>query len=81
MPGGFPTRPATQYTAIHHPEGDWKKISFGARQGLHNCIAGGEDSFFCLSEPDGGSFFRYSIDAGFRESGFAEQGQQGGVQR
>lgn len=60
-----------RYTAIHHPDGDWKKISFGVRQGLHACIPGGEDSFFCLPNPEGGSF-KMQID-----SGFAEQGSSG----
>ncbi|MBL8253044.1 MAG: trypsin-like peptidase domain-containing protein, partial [Candidatus Competibacter sp.] len=60
-----------RYTAIHHPDGDWKKISFGVRQGLHNCIAGGEDSFFCPSDPEGSSF-KMLVD-----SGFAEQGSSG----
>lgn len=69
--GWFSDAPGERYTAIHHPDGDWKKISFGARQGLHNCIAGGEDSFFCLSDPDGGSF-KMLVD-----SGFAEQGSSG----
>jgi len=60
-----------RYTAIHHPDGDWKKISFGVRQGLYTCIAGGVGSFFC-SPDSGGDSFNMLID-----SGFAEQGSSG----
>ncbi|MBK8509496.1 MAG: hypothetical protein IPL51_12830 [Candidatus Competibacteraceae bacterium] len=61
------------YTAIHHPEGDWKKISFGAAQNDYRCDSGSGAQVICFPDA-GGSYFRMLFDRGFTEQGSSGSG-------
>ncbi|MBL8251015.1 MAG: hypothetical protein JNK31_05065 [Candidatus Competibacter sp.] len=61
------------YTAIHHPEGDLKKISFGAAQSGYRCDSGSRDQVICFPDA-GGSYFRMLFDRGFTEQGSSGSG-------
>ena len=62
-----------RYTAIHHPEGDWKKISFGASQSRYQCLKTTADQVACNPSSDG-TYFRVFIDKGFTEQGSSGSG-------
>ncbi|MBK9951207.1 MAG: trypsin-like peptidase domain-containing protein [Candidatus Competibacteraceae bacterium] len=62
-----------RYTAIHHPEGDWKKISFGASQSRYQCLKTTGDQVVCNPSSDG-TYFRMFIDKGFTEQGSSGSG-------
>ncbi|MBL8259094.1 MAG: hypothetical protein JNM60_04685 [Candidatus Competibacteraceae bacterium] len=61
------------YAGIHHPEGDLKKISFGAAQRGYRCDTGSGDQVICFPDA-GGSYFRMLFDRGFTEQGSSGSG-------
>lgn len=61
------------YTMIHHPEGDWKKISFGVAQEQYRCDSASSGQLLCRLEQDG-AYFRMFIDRGFSEEGSSGSG-------
>ncbi len=71
--GWFSDTVGEQYTAIHHPSGDWKKISFGTEQGLFSCSTSSADGVFCTPNSTG-PYLRYFIDKGFSEPGSSGSG-------
>jgi len=71
--GWFSDSLSEQYTAIHHPAGDWKKISFGTHEGLYSCGIDSSDQFTCLLNP-AGNFFGIFIDKGWLEGGSSGSG-------
>ena len=62
-----------RYTAIHHPQGDWKKISFGANQGLFSCSQTSTNQIDCVPNANG-TYFRLLINQGFTEQGSSGSG-------
>ncbi len=71
--GWFSDVPGERYTAIHHPKGDWKKISFGGDQGLYGCSLVSADKIIC-SPSSTGPYFQFFIDEGFGEPGSSGSG-------
>lgn len=63
----------TAVTGIHHPKGDWKKISFGERQNDYTCYYTGGTSYSCNPSLNG-SFFRILWSDGGTESGSSGSG-------
>lgn len=72
--GWFSDAPGEQYTAIHHPRGDWKKISFGVERSRLSCdLASGAQEFTCFAN-QAGPFFELLIDRGVTEQGSSGSG-------
>ncbi len=57
---------------IHHPRGDWQKISFGNRDLLLDCVDSGQ-SYSCQSDTNG-NFFAVSWRDGVTEPGSSGSG-------
>lgn len=72
--GWFSDAPGDQYTAIHHPRGDQKKISFGVERGRLICdLASDAQEFTCFAN-QAGPFFELLIDRGVTEQGSSGSG-------
>jgi len=59
-------------TGIHHPRGDWKKISFGANGGNYKCYIAG--AYFYCSSSSSGSFLKVNWTDGGTETGSSGSG-------
>lgn len=64
---------STPVFGIHHPKGDWKKISFGERKKDYTCYSNDVSSYSCNLSSNG-SFFRVLWTAGSTESGSSGSG-------
>ena len=67
------TASGSSTTGIHHPHGDYTRISFGSIRGYSVCSPSGSDSFTCNGAGNAGSTF-YAINWA---SGVTEQGSSG----
>jgi len=72
--GWSTTMDSDTVTGIHHPQGDWKKISFGNQGGDYKCYwVGSDGDFSCTSSPNG-SFRRIDFTDGGTEGGSSGSG-------
>jgi hypothetical protein len=62
-----------QMTGIHHPSGDWKKISFGNPDDTYKCYDIDGDSYHCVTSATG-SFLRVLWTDGGTEGGSSGSG-------
>jgi len=61
-------------TGIHHPEGDWKKISFGSQDGNYKCYDDtADDGYHCVPSTNG-SFLSVIFSDGGTEGGSSGSG-------
>ena len=56
--------PSGGKTGVHHPEGDWKKISFGSYATMYSCWSTGDGSFSCKPSANGSFAFINWADGG-----------------
>ncbi len=63
----IPDGTGSSRTGIHHPQGDWKKISYGRSGGNLACWSEGVDSFNC--DYDDGNFYLVNWTDGGTEGG------------
>ncbi|WPD22533.1 MAG: hypothetical protein SD837_20395 [Candidatus Electrothrix scaldis] len=61
-----------ELTGVHHPQGDWKKISFGNNEGEYKCYMDGAD--FSCTPSDTGSFLAVDWTDGGTQGGSSGSG-------
>ncbi len=65
---------SSELVGIHHPAGDWKKISFGEYAGMSRCYLDSNDLDFYCTTSSTGSFLQVNWTTGATEPGSSGSG-------